>query len=238
MSSFRTRFFLFCFYGWTAVWCLIGLGAMALPRRYLTKLLFIWSQHLVWIERTVMGLTYRVTGLENIPQGPCLIAAKHQSAWETCKMFLILGDPAIVLKEELTRLPILKAYANATGMIPIDRGGRVRTLSLMMKAAQKAVAEGRKIVIFPQGTRLAPGEKKSYKSGVAALYQELNVPIVPMALNSGLFWPKRGAIRPGCITVEFLPPIPPGLSRAEMMDRLAVELDAASDRLAGIAPEA
>jgi 1-acyl-sn-glycerol-3-phosphate acyltransferase len=117
-------------------------------------------------------------------------------------------------------------------MIPINRSAHAHALVRMMEAAHKAVNEGRKIVIFPQGTRVAPGEQRSYKSGVAALYQELNLPVVPMALNSGLLWPKNSFIKkPGLITVEFLPPIPPGLPRDEMMTRLKEQLETATDEL-------
>jgi 1-acyl-sn-glycerol-3-phosphate acyltransferase len=235
MSKFRIHFFLFCFYGWTALFCTLCLLVLWLPSRCITALVHFWAKVLAWLERHIVGIRFQVKGFENIPAGPCIIAAKHQSAWETCKLYLILGDPAVVLKEELTRLPIMKWYAIKTGMIPIDRGARVKALTLMRAAALKAAADGRKIVIFPQGTRLAPGEKKPYKSGVAALYRELQLPIIPMALNSGLFWPRDASrMKSGLITVEFLPPIPAGLERQDMMQRLETQLEEASDRLAGI----
>ena len=235
MSTLRSKLFLFSFYAWTGLLCLLALPATYfVSHKQMTALVHFWARQLAWLERHVAGINYIVKGRENIPNTPCIIAAKHQSMWETCKLYLIIGDPSVVLKEEITRVPIVKRYATATGMIPIDRGGRVKTLTLMMAAARKAVAAGRHIVIFPQGTRLQPGEKKPYKSGVAALYKEMQIPIVPMALNSGLCWPKKGNVKPGLITVEFLPPIPPGLSRQEMMERLAQTLDSASDRLAGL----
>jgi 1-acyl-sn-glycerol-3-phosphate acyltransferase len=144
----------------------------------------------------------------------------------------LFNDPAIVLKKELLNIPIWGWYLRRSGMIPIDRAGKTKALSDMMEAAHKAAAAGRKIVIFPQGTRLPPTEWKPYKSGVAALYQELNLPVVPMTLNSGLFWPKHSFIKkPGAITVQFLPPILPGLSRDVMMERLKTELEAATKKL-------
>jgi 1-acyl-sn-glycerol-3-phosphate acyltransferase len=145
---------------------------------------------------------------------------------------VLFHDPAIVLKKELLRIPIWGWYLQRSGMIPIDRGGAAKALAGMMAAAHKAVAENRKIVIFPQGTRTAPGEQRPYKSGVAALYQELNLPVVPMALNSGLLWPKNSFMKkPGVITIEFLPPIAPGLARSEFMTRLKDALESAADQL-------
>ncbi|MDD3288211.1 MAG: lysophospholipid acyltransferase family protein [Alphaproteobacteria bacterium] len=235
MIKLRSYLFNFMFLAWTGFMCTAGLWIILLPHKALVYMIHFWAKGLAWLERNIVGINYKVVGKRNIPHGACIIASKHQSAWETCKLFLLLGDPAVVLKEELTRLPILKWYSDASGMIPIDRGGRVRTLSRMMKAAREASAAGRKIVIFPQGTRVSPGDKKPYKTGVAALYKELNIPIVPMALNSGLCWPKNTSLKKsGTITVEFLPPIPPGLERGEVMKRLQDQLETASDRLAGI----
>jgi 1-acyl-sn-glycerol-3-phosphate acyltransferase len=192
----------------------------------------LWLRQIEWIERHIGGIAWRVVGRAHVPKGACIIASKHQSAWETFKLHLLFGDPAIVLKRELLDIPIWGWYLRKSGMIPIDRAGRAHALSAMMQAAHEAADTGRKIVIFPQGTRIVPGEQKPYKSGVAALYQELNLPIVPMALNSGLFWPKTGFIKkPGVITVEFLPPIPPGLPREAMMERLKDGLESASRKL-------
>ncbi len=235
----RSLAFNVAFFGWTFLLCFGLLWFLLLPKRMLFYGIRFWQKHLSWIERNIGGIHYRIIGFENVPKGACIIAAKHQSAWETCKLHLMFYDPAIVLKEELLRLPVWGWYAKRSGMIPIDRGGRTKTLTRMMEAARQASVDGRKIVIFPQGTRLPPGVRKPYKVGVAALYQELQLPIVPMALNSGLFWPKGSFIKkPGLITIEFLPPIPAGLPRTEMMRRLFDKLEAASDRLAGIAPEA
>jgi len=219
-------------YGWTAVLCFALLGTLVLPRRGMTAVVRSWLAQLAWIERHIGGITYRVIGREHVPLGSCIIASKHQSAWETFKLHLLFGDPAIVLKEELLDIPLWGWYVRRAGMIPIDRGGGAFALVRMMKAAHKAADEGRKIVIFPQGTRVAPGEQKSYKSGVAALYQELQLPVVPMALNSGLLWGKNSFIKkPGIITVEFLPLIPPGLPRDDMMTRLKEQLEGATERL-------
>lgn len=219
-------------YGTTAVMCFLMLWVLPLPRRQVLGVVHLWLRTVEWIERHIGGIRYRVLGREHVPKGGCIIASKHQSAWETFKLHLLFGDPAIVLKKELLDIPIWGWYLRRAGMIPIDRAGRAKALSVMMRAAHEAADAGRKIVIFPQGTRVMPGAQKPYKSGIVALYQELNLPIVPMALNSGLFWPKNGFIKkPGVITVEFLPPIPPGLPREEMRERLKAELEGASERL-------
>jgi 1-acyl-sn-glycerol-3-phosphate acyltransferase len=219
-------------YGWTAFLCLALLGTLVLSRQGMIYVVHLWLRHLAWIERHIGGIRYQVIGSEYVPSGACIIAAKHQSAWETFKLHLLFGDPAIVLKAELLNIPIWGWYVRRAGMIPVNRSGNVNALSNMMVVAHKAAAQGRKIVIFPQGTRTAPGEQRAYKSGVAALYQELGLPVVPMALNSGILWPRNSFIKkPGIITVEFLPPIPPGLTRDEMMAQLKNGLETTTERL-------
>lgn len=233
MLWIRSLLFNIAFFTWTIGLCLVGMWTLFLPVKAFTFMVHVWASGVAFLERNIINLHYLVVGTRNIPRGSCIIAAKHQSAWETYKLYRILGDPAVVMKDEITRVPVLKWYSSKSGMIPIDRSSRVHSLSRMTKAALAARAAGRKIVIFPQGTRVAPGDKKPYKSGVAALYKDLDIPIVPMALNSGLFWPRKSFIKkPGMIRVEFLPPIPAGLPRAEMMQRLEAELEEASDNLA------
>lgn len=232
--TLRLRSFLLnmALYGSTAVMCFLMLWALLLPRRYILIVVHIWLRQIAWIEKNIGGITYRIIGKSYVPSGACIIAAKHQSAWETFKLHVLFGDPSIVLKKELLDIPIWGWYLRRAGMIPIDRSSRGKALPGMMEAAHKAADAGRKIVIFPQGTRVTPGVSKPYKAGVAALYDELNLPVVPMALNSGLLWPKKGfAKKPGVITIEFLPSIAPGLPRAEMMEKLQNELESASDRL-------
>lgn len=234
MPVFRSALFTLVLYSITAVMCFLMLWTLVLPRRHMLWVVHLWLWLVTWCERHLAGIRMQVVGGEHIPDGCCIIAAKHQSAWETFKLHILFNDPAIVLKKELLSIPLWGWYLKKSGMIPIDRAAGGVALSGMMQAANNAKAAGRKIVIFPQGTRLTPHQKRPYKMGVALLYQELNLPVVPMALNSGLFWPKTGLIKkPGTITVEFLPAIPPGLPRAEFMQRLEQELEAASDRLAG-----
>jgi 1-acyl-sn-glycerol-3-phosphate acyltransferase len=231
----RSLVFNALYFTWVSVPTAAFLWILLLPDSGFFAWVRGWQRFVGWMERNILNLYSRTIGWEHLPEGTCIIAAKHQSAWETLRLNVLFYDPAIVLKHELVHLPVWGWYAWRCGMIPIDRSGGSKALMRMMTAARKAKAEDRRIVIFPQGTRVKPGERKPYKSGVAALYKELGLPIVPMAVNSGLFWPKGAFIKkPGLITIEFLPPIPADLPRAEMMQRLESQLEAASDRLAGI----
>lgn len=240
MSKFevyaRSILFNLFLYFWVTVPTFAMVWIVLLPKRQFNACVRWWQSQVVTMERLILNLRYEVVGRENIPEGACIIAAKHESAWETLRLMVLFDDPAVVLKQELVRVPIWGWYAWRCGMIPVDRSGKAAALARMMKAANKAKDSGRKIVIFPQGTRIAPGVKAPYRVGTAALYQQLKIPVVPMALNSGLFWPKKGFLKkPGVVTIEFLPPIPPGLPRAKFMRDIEEQIETASDRLAGIA---
>lgn len=223
-----------------AVWMFglaIVMGVVCLPlllgaRRPALEAIRLWMKLVLGGLETTCGLRVEVRGRENLPPGPCLIAAKHQGMLDILPPFTYLDDPAFVLKKSLMAIPIFGWYSGAAGMIPIDREGASKTMREMMKAASGAAADGRQVVIFPEGTRKAPGEAPDYQPGVAGLYRELNVPCVPVATNSGRFWPASGLLKwPGTAVFEILPPIPPGLKRAEFMRRLEGEIEAASSRL-------
>lgn len=232
MQRLRSLAFSMIFPLWTGLCCIVLALGLLLPRAQALAAAFLWLRSVAWLERNLLGLDYRVIGRENLPDHKAfIVAAKHQSAFETMKLHLLLGDPAIVMKQELLRLPIWGAFARKTGMIPIDRGGGRIAVAGMLQAAARAKAAGRPIVIFPQGTRVPPGATKTYKSGVATLYSELQLPIVPLALDSGLFWPKHGPKRGGAITFSFLPPIQPGLEPGEALTVLERRLEAETDRL-------
>jgi len=232
MNWLRSLWFNITFYTANLVMSVLLSPSLFLRRRQIVTAVYMWLGAVAWVEHYLGGIKYRVIGKENIPQGACIIASKHQSEWETFKLHLLLHDPAIVLKRELLNIPLIGWYMSRSGSIPIDRAGRTKTVNAMRDAARQAADQGRPIVIFPEGTRADPGASRPYKSGVAALYQELNIPVVPMALNSGLLWPKNSFLKKrGTITVEFLPPIPPGLPREEMMRRLRDELEPAALRL-------
>ena len=179
---------------------------------------------LAWIA----GLRFRVEGLENLPDGPCIIASKHQSSFETLLFHAIRPDIAIGLKEELIRIPLFGWYLKIAQNIAIDRGGAAKAMRSLLKGAEAAVAKGLSILIFPEGNRRAVGAPPDYKPGVAALYKALDIPVVPVALDSGKFWPRRSFIkRPGTITVRFLEPIAPGLDRQAFMRLLEERTEAA-----------
>jgi len=239
MTLVRSLLFAAAFYLWTAFLCFALLWMLLLPHRQMIAVVRWYLGTVAWLERAVLGLDYVVKGREKLPRhGGYIIAAKHQSAWETMQLHLIFDDPAIVLKRELLNLPIWGWYARKARMIAIDRGSPAKALRSMVRNAEPVMAEGRPIAIFPQGTRTLPGVKAPYHAGVAMLYERGGIPVVPVALNSGLFWPRRSFLKKsGVITVEILDPIPPGLRRGELMSRLEMVLEAASDRLLEAAGE-
>jgi len=182
--------------------------------------------------RHLLGLTIEVRGIAHLPPGPALIASKHQSQWETLGLQLPLDFPVFIMKRELMRLPFYGWYSSRSGMIAVDRDGGGKALRRMAQQARETVAAGRSIIIFPEGTRRLVGAPPDYKPGVGLLYGQLGIPCVPVALNSGLFWPRRSFWRyPGKIVLEFLPAIPPGLPRAEFMARLEREIEQATAAL-------
>jgi 1-acyl-sn-glycerol-3-phosphate acyltransferase len=202
------------------------------PRYWFTAPTRLWARGTVLLLRLVCGVRLEMRGLEHLPNGGALIAAKHQCMFDTIGPLTVFTDACYVMRDSLLRIPFYGWYAVKAGMIPIDRQGRSKALRLMLSTAKARMAESRQIVIFPQGTRLAPGQTGEYKPGVAALYRALGVACVPMATNSGVHWPPHGFIRrPGLIVYQFLEPIPAGLDRADFMRRLEDGLEAASKAL-------
>ena len=186
----------------------------------------------LWLLKVIAGTKLEVRGLEKLPEGACLVAAKHQSAWETFALIPLFRDPAYLMKRELFWIPLHGWFSRKFEMIPVDRDKGPSALRRMLREAKDRAAKGREIIIFPEGTRRAPGAPPDYKTGVVLLYETLQIPCVPLALNSGAFWPRRSlSLRPGTIVVEFLDPIPPGLPKAEFLDRLSRAIETASARL-------
>lgn len=232
MIWIRSLAFNIAFHLWTALMCFALLWMLLLPRPQMVAVVVWYLRTVGWLERTLVGIRYEVRGRENLPDGPFLLAAKHQSAWETMKLHLLVKDPAIILKRELMWIPIWGWYAAKAKMIPVDRGAGGAAIKSLIRNSRPVRDEGRPIVIFPQGTRVAPGTYRPYRIGVGVLYDSLGIPIVPMALNAGLYWPRHSFLkRPGTVVVEFLPPIMPGRPRTEAMRDLEERLEAASDRL-------
>jgi 1-acyl-sn-glycerol-3-phosphate acyltransferase len=217
---------------WTLLLVIAALPLLAARRERMIALGRLWQRGVQALLAGIAGLTYEVRGREHMPARPAIYAFKHQSAWETLVLNLLFADLAIVLKRELTQIPLFGWYLRHAGMIGIDRTGGARALRTLVDDGRAALARGSSIVIFPEGTRAPVGERNPYHPGVAALYRQLECPVVPVALNSGLFWRRRGFIkRPGRIVVEFLPPIAPGLERKAFMAELEQRLERATDRL-------
>ena len=232
MATLRALLFNIAFFGLTGVMGVLGLPMLLAPRRAVMRFGEIWARVVLVALRWIVGLSGEVRGVERIPSGGCLIAMKHQSAWDTLMLPIVLGDPAVVLKKELLLLPFYGWYARRAGSIAIDRKGGAGALRRMVADAKHAAGQGRPVVIFPEGTRTAPGETLVYHPGVAALYQALSLPLVPAAVNSGLFWGRRAFVkRPGHITMEFLDPIPPGLPRRAVMAQLEERIETATRAL-------
>lgn len=231
----RSHLFNVFFFAWTVVITLVALPALPFLSAAQTRgVARVWERVTLAALRLLIGIDHEVRGRQHLPapDAPTLIASKHQSAWETLAFHLMVPNIAIGLKHELTRIPVLGWYLTRAGGIRIDRGDAARALRSLVKGAKAAVADGLSVLIFPEGTRQAPGAPPDYKHGVAALYSTLQVPVVPVALNSGLFWGRRSIMkRPGRIVVEFLEPIPPGLDRQTFMALLESRIEAATARL-------
>jgi 1-acyl-sn-glycerol-3-phosphate acyltransferase len=217
----RSVLFNIVFYLVLFVYLIAAMPTLLLPRHALLWMVKNWSRVNLRLLKLICNIDYEFRGLENIPLGAALIASKHQSMWETFALITVLPDPAYILKRELLWIPFFGWCAAKAQMIPVDRGKGSQALAAMTERARAETLKGREIIIFPEGTRRAPGAEPKYKFGVAYLYSELDVPCVPVALNSGLFWPRRSFRRfPGVVRVEFLEPIPPGLDRQVFYDRL------------------
>jgi 1-acyl-sn-glycerol-3-phosphate acyltransferase len=233
MRFLRSLLFNIAFFSATALFGLAGLPVLLLPRRSVAGFGRVWSRSILALLRTIVGLEGEIRGLEHLPPGPSIIAMKHQSAWDTLIVPIVLDDYAIVVKRELLFVPLYGWYARRVA-IAVDRQGGAGALRRMVAAARREVMAGRRIVIFPEGTRTAPGQRLLYHPGIAALYQALALPVVPAAVNSGLFWGRRAFLKqPGRIVLEFLPPLPPGLSRARLMAELADRIETATAALEG-----
>jgi len=229
MSWARALAFNIAFFVWTGVIGTLGLPFLLTPRAVTMRFGRFWASSVLVLLRIIVGLDHEVRGIDRIPRGGCIIAMKHQSAWDTLVLPVVLGDPAIVIKRELLLLPFYGWYAARAGSVGIDRKGGAGALRRMLAQARAPAAAGRPIVIFPEGTRVAPGERRPYQPGVAALYQALALPLVPAAVNSGLYWGRRSFVkRRGRIILEFLDPIPPGRTRPRVMAELERRVETAT----------
>jgi 1-acyl-sn-glycerol-3-phosphate acyltransferase len=226
----RTLIFNSGFFGGTFVLMLAFCPALIVGRPALRWCGRTWASLLRgWLFYT-LGVTVEVRG--KVPTGPCVVAAKHQSVWETIDLLGVLPDACFVLKRELAYIPIFGWYIFRNQQITVNRRGGMGALKRMLTQAQRAIAEDRQVVVFPQGTRVEVNSEKPYQRGIAALYGKINVPIIPVALNSGLVWgPNKLMKRKGKIVLEFLPPVPQGLSKEIFLERLSSQIETATGSL-------
>jgi 1-acyl-sn-glycerol-3-phosphate acyltransferase len=220
------------FYVLLILWFIVAIPTFVMPRGALMTLVRLWSRQNTWLLRVVCNVKVEYRGVEKIPKGPLLVACKHQSMWETFALLRWFDQPLYILKRELTRIPFFGWYTIKAGMIAVDRSAGGRALLKMVRQASEEVRNGRQLIIFPEGTRRPPGAPPDYKPGVAQLYASCRQQCLPVALNSGLFWPRRTFMRyPGTLVVEFLDPVPPGLPRDEFLMRISAVIEDATRRL-------
>jgi 1-acyl-sn-glycerol-3-phosphate acyltransferase len=229
---FRSVLFNVLFYLNLLAYFIAALPTLLMPRSGILTVAKWWACTNLWLLRVVCAIKVDFRGTEKIPPGPLLVSAKHQSLWETFALLLILADPAYIMKRELMWIPLFGWYSWKVGMIPVDRKKGSKVLAELNASARAELARDRQIIIFPEGTRRPPGAEPRYKYGVAHLYAEMDVHCLPIALNSGLFWPRRSLRRyPGTILVEVLDPIAPGLAKEQFFERLQHDVEAATARL-------
>jgi 1-acyl-sn-glycerol-3-phosphate acyltransferase len=228
----RSLVFNVVFYLNLTAFLVIGFWFLLTPRKWSMWALKTWAATAVWWLRVIAGTKMEVRGAENLRHGAIMLAGKHQSAWDIFALLPLLDDPALVLKRELTFIPLFGWFCLKFKHIVVDRKAGTSAMKKMIADARQAIAINREVLIFAEGTRKDPGAEPDYKPGAAALYSRLGVDCIPFALNSGVFWPRRSFIRrPGTIVVEFLPPIKPGLNRKDFDARLQQVVESATDRL-------
>jgi len=225
MNLLRSILFAIVFYFLTVIAVLSAFVAVRFGDKALCRHAQGWAKIHRWCARWLLGISTRVEGA--IPDGPFLFAAKHQSMYETIDLLIILNDPAVVVKRELTDIPLFGKVALHYGMIPVDRSGSATELRKMMRAAANARKARRRVLIFPEGTRVAPGTQPELRPGFAGLYRQLGVPVIPIALDSGFVSPRNSFVKkPGVVTMRFGEPIPPGLPREEIEARVHAAINA------------
>ena len=232
MTLFRSCLYNVFFWTWNTVVLFGMIAFFPFPRRMMQSAVRFYTHGQRVGLKYIVGLDYEVRGRENLIDGPAIYAPKHQSAWETFVFYMLVNDPNYILKEELLAIPLWGWYARKCQGIAADRDGGATSLKQMVRDTRDRLARGRSVIIFPEGTRAPPGERLPLFPGVAALYRQCDAPVIPVALNSGLFWSRHGFRKlSGVITIEILPAIPPGLNRAQFMNELETRIQTATDRL-------
>ncbi len=223
MLFIRSWIFTLLFIVWTGFLCTALLPLTWIGQKQASLAGRIWAWGIVWMLKLICGITHKVEGIENLPDGPCVIASKHQSAWDTMIFFYLMKHPVFVMKKELLKIPLFGNFMFKMGMIPVDRAGGAGALKQMLREVKLRFKNGMSLVVFPEGTRTNVGEISKYHPGIASIYQdpEIDVLFVPVSLNSGLCWSKNSIIKkPGVITIKFLKPFKKGMDRKEFMKEL------------------
>ncbi|MCQ4634887.1 1-acyl-sn-glycerol-3-phosphate acyltransferase [Shinella sp. CPCC 100929] len=203
-----------------------------LPRKKAYGIAKNWARSNHWLFDKIVGTTFEIEGLENIPTGGYIFAPKHQSFWDAYALLPWLDDPFYILKRELTWIPLFGWYLKKQRMVPVDRSARGKVMAAVMERTKAEMNSGRQLIIYPEGTRRPPGAPPEYKYGIARLYRDLQVPVVPVVMHPGLFWPRRKAMRyPGHFKVRILSPIAPGMDPDAFLAHLIDVMETASDRL-------
>ena len=232
ITILRSVAFNICFYLNTAIFLVIALPTFLMPYQAVVEVAKTWGRVNLVLLRVIAGVDFEIRGREKIPQGALIVAAKHQSAWETFALLHLFASPTFIMKRELQWIPIFGWLTIKGRMVAIDRGAAAQALVRMAQRARVELTHGRQLIIFPEGTRRPVGAEPRYKPGVAYLYGKGDVPCLPVALNSGLFWPRRSILRrPGTVVVDILDPIPPGLDKKVFIARLQDEIETATARL-------
>jgi 1-acyl-sn-glycerol-3-phosphate acyltransferase len=228
----RSLVFNLLFYAVLVCLAIVAIPTFLMPPRAMLRVAEWWAKATLVLMRVICNIRVEFRGRDKIPQGPLLIVAKHQSFWETFVLPGFFRRPIFILKRQLMQIPVFGQFLVKTGMIAIDRNAGVKALLDMTRRAREAVRGGAQLVIFPEGTRRAPGAPADYKTGFAQIYSSCGVQCLPIALNSGLFWPRRTFMRyPGTLVVEFLDPLPPGLAKDEFLARVQGAIEEATARL-------
>jgi 1-acyl-sn-glycerol-3-phosphate acyltransferase len=237
MIVLRSLLFNAAFFGFTALLGVLALPLLAAPRGWMLRVVRFWGRGTIGLLRVLCGVRVELRGLHHIPPGAAVIVSKHQSAFDTIVWCAALPDAAYVLKKELLAIPVYGWHARKVGMIPVDRAGGGPALKAMLRAAQAALAQGRQVVIFPEGTRTAPGERLPYQPGVVAIAGASEAPVIPVATDSGRLWGRRAFHkRPGTIRVSVLPAVAKGLPRAKLLAALEDAIETETDRLLAEGP--
>lgn len=232
MIFLRSLAFNLLFYVWVALFSFTLTLVLWLPRRWLQEAIGLWMRSVMAMLTAITGLGYEVRGWSHMPPGPALVASKHQSAWDTGIYYVLLHNPAYVLKRELTWIPFYGWVLSRVRSVAVDRTAGGAALKSLVRQSRVVLEEGRPVVIFPEGTRKAVGAAPAYQPGIAALDRATDLPVIPVALNSGLYWGRRSFLRrPGKVVVEFLPAMPKGLDRRAFMAELESRIETATARL-------